>query len=112
MTYHKLYYNSVRFKGIDKDFGPNFICPRCKRVFKDDCKGVVTPINKTTKFNKQVSFKCPYCGAEIRLYVAVTKLSTGEENICISVNPIRPNFLDVVGADRLHLEEDIAARIE
>lgn len=94
--YRKLYYNAVAFDGLDKNFGPNFICPnpKCERAFKDDRQGIVVPPNTTVKFNQQVTFKCMYCGAEIVLYVAATKLDKGDQGLQISVNPIAPDWFE------------------
>lgn len=93
-VYTRLHINSQGFGGIDKDFGPTFLCPKCGRTFKDDRKGMLTPINTTVKYNQRVDHKCPYCDAVIRLYVAATKTDKGKSALQTSVNPIEPDWLE------------------
>ncbi len=93
-VHNKLHINSVSLDGLDKDFGPSFICPECRTKFKDDRKAMLTPVNTTVKYNQRVDHPCPSCGAVIRVYVAATKTDKGKQGLQISVNPIDPDWLE------------------
>jgi rubredoxin len=78
--YYKLYYD-----GFDVNGNPRFICQNCKFVFYDARVSTVkaTLINKITDVNTLVVFKCPKCGAEYRLFVALHKYPNGSVVVCI-----------------------------
>jgi len=100
MTYNKLYYNSVKFDGVDFSFGPNFICPRCGERFKDN--KTTSAITNVVKDSRKRTFVCSKCDAKVELYVGVARTDKGEQGIQISVNPIDPDWF----------EKDIASRLD
>lgn len=87
MSYDKLFYDSVIFTDVREEFGPRFICPKCKHRWQTKVKLTVPPTTASIEDNQRRMFRCPSCGIKINLYVAV-KLIDGKSYIEISKVPI------------------------
>jgi len=98
INYDKPYYNKLYFSVADLSLDTvnnQVVCPELNCVicgFKWRQKQNVISTSDVFDFNQRVTFTCPNCGTECRLYVAVHRGIGGQPNYRIASELIQENW--------------------
>lgn len=91
--YEKLGFSQLTFNYDVEGVNPFMECPNCHFHWNPQMKPITPPLPSDVNYNQQLIFVCPNCSTNIRLYVAIRKVSASNiEMLNISASPIPANW--------------------